>query len=367
VAAGVLDRIDEGAYANLVLPAMLDASGLDERDRSFVTELVYGTTRMRRACDWLVDRFVMRPLDPPVRTVLRLGAYQLVFLQTPPHAAVSTTVAAAPPRARGLVNAVLRRVAEAGQPIWPDEGTALSYPDWVVARLDRDLGSPGARTALETMNRPASVTLRGDGYTQDLASQWVAEYVGVRPGQRVADLCAAPGGKATFMAGRRAGVVVAGDAREGRTGLIAGNARSLGQTNVAVVVADGRHPPLRPGQLDRVLIDAPCSGLGVLRRRPDARWRIQERDVEVLASLQRQLLDGAARLVRSGGTLVYSVCTLTSEETTAIDQWMAIAHPEFDPLPPPPTPWEPIARGGRLLPQTAGTDGMFVVGYRRRD
>ncbi|MGH9151624.1 MAG: transcription antitermination factor NusB, partial [Acidimicrobiales bacterium] len=110
VAVEALVRIDEGAYANLVLPALLERSGLDRRDRAFVTELVYGSTRMRRACDWLVDRLVVRPLEPEVRAVLRVGAYQLAFLRTPPHASVSATVDAAPARARGLVNAVLRRL-----------------------------------------------------------------------------------------------------------------------------------------------------------------------------------------------------------------------------------------------------------------
>src|SRR5206468_9683539 len=133
------------------------------RDRHFVTELVYGTTRMRRACDWLVGRFVDRPLDPDVRAALRLGAYQLHFLGTPPHAAVSATVDAAPKRARGLVNAVLRKVANAtsaGDPEWPDDATRLSYPDWIVARLVDDLGSKPALDALDQMNQAASVHVR---------------------------------------------------------------------------------------------------------------------------------------------------------------------------------------------------------------
>ena len=365
VAVEALMRIEDGAYANLVLPGLLARSQLSERDRAFATDLVYGTTRMRRACDWLVDRFVLRTLDPAVRVVLRLGAYQLVFLGTPAHAAVSATVDCAPARTGGLVNAVLRRVATAGvPPEWPDLATRLSYPDWIVARLQAELGTEPAIAALEAMNLPAAATTRADGYVQDLASQWVAAFVGARPGERVADVCAGPGGKTTAMAEENPAIVVGLDRSDTRAGLVAANASKLSLANVGVVVGDGRRPPLRPGSFDRVLVDAPCSGLGVLRRRPDARWRIESHDVEALAAMQRSLLEGALGLARAGGTVVYSVCTLTRAETVDIDAWMAEAHPGWDALDPPADRWEPAGRGARLLPQAAGTDGMFLVSYR---
>lgn len=362
VAVEALLRIEDGAYANLVLPHVLERSDLSAQDRHFATELVYGTTRMRRACDWMVDRFVMRPPDPDTRAVLRLGAYQLAFLRTPPHAAVSATVAVAPGRTRGMVNAVLRRVASAGPPDWPSDAVGLSYPDWIVATLDRDLGAASARLALERMNVAPEVTTRDDGYVQDRASQWVAALLGDGPG-RVGDLCAAPGGKATAIAGQGASVVVAADVRPSRARMVAENVGRLGITNVAVVVGDGAAPPMRSGAFDRLLIDAPCSGLGVLRRRPDARWRIDERDVGALAALQRVLLDAAARLVRPGGLLVYSVCTLTAAETVDVDSWMASTFPAFEAVPPP-APWRPAGRGGRLLPQDEDTDGMFALALR---
>ena len=365
LALEALNRIEEGAYANLVLPSLLEGSPLDKRDRAFATELVYGSTRMRRACDFLIDRLVDRPLDPDVRNVLRLGAYQVAFLRTPPHASVSATVDLAPARARGFVNAVLRRLVREPAPRWPDPPTRLSYPDWVVHRLAADLGGPAAEAALEQMNVPPPVTERADGYIQDEASQQVAAYVGAAPGERVADVCAAPGGKATAMASAGAALVVAGDHSAARSAVVASNVERLGLANVAVTVADAARPPLRAGSLDRVLVDAPCTGLGVLRRRADARWRVQPGDVERLAGLQRQLLDGAAGLVRTGGTLVYSVCTLTLDETEGIDRWLASVHPEFEAVPPPGPPWEALGRGARLLPQSAGTDGMFVVGLRR--
>jgi 16S rRNA (cytosine967-C5)-methyltransferase len=366
VALDVLDRIDgEGAYANLALPAALDRSGLDGRDRGFATDLVYGTTRMRRACDFLVDRFLARPVEPGVRNALRLGAYQLVFAGVAPHAAVGETVAVAPRKARGLVNAVLRRVAET--PVnWPDDATRLSVPDWVAELLAADLGPGDAAAALAAMNEPATVAERPDGYVQDPASQQVAEAVGVAPGERVLDVCAAPGGKATALAAA-GGWVVAADARPGRAGLVAANAARLRLGDrVAVVAADGTAPPWRPGSFDRVLVDAPCSGLGTLRRRADLRWRVEPEAVERLAALQGRLLAAAADLVRPGGALVYAVCTLTAAESTGVDAGLASRRPDLVPADTPGGPWRPWGRGAILLPQAAGTDGMCLFRYTRR-
>jgi 16S rRNA (cytosine967-C5)-methyltransferase len=363
LALDVLDRIDaEGAYANLALSAALDRSGLDDRDRRFVTELVYGTTRMRRACDYLVDRFLARPVGGRVRNALRLGAYQLAFADVPPHAAVSETVSVGPRAARGLVNAVLRRVAGAPRR-WPDDATRLSVPDWVLDRLVADLRRDRALAALAAMNEPARASERADGYVQDAASQQVAAAVGARPGERVLDLCAAPGGKATWLASR--GVrVVAADVRPRRAALVRANTERLGLSDrVGVVVADGRRPPLAPASVDRVLVDAPCSGLGTLRRRPDLRWRVDPGTVARLADLQRELVAAAADLLRPGGTLVYAVCTLTAAETLEVDGWLAERRPDLEPLPPPGSPWDPWGRGGILLPQAAGTDGMCLFRY----
>ena len=379
-----LAQIDQGGFANIVVPALLATSGMSERDRGFTTTLVYGTTRMRRALDLLVDRFVLRELDGATRNALRLGAHQLHHLGTPPHAAVSATVAVAPPRSRGLVNAVLRRVA-ASSVTWPDDATRLSYPDWIVDRLVEDLGRTDALAVLEQMDEPAEVSVREDGYTQDLASQWVAAAVGATAGERVADLCAAPGGKATALAATGA-LVLASDLVPERAALIRanaarlragsravhagdrspdGDARTSGGGALAVALADGTRPPWRDGSLDRVLVDAPCSGLGVLRRRPDARWRASPEDVGRLVPLQRRLLDAAVALLRPGGSLTYSVCTITRAETSGIDTWLAEAHPdlvEVDHLGP---PWRPQGRGDLLLPHDAGTDGMFCLRLQR--
>jgi 16S rRNA (cytosine967-C5)-methyltransferase len=368
VALDVLDRIDgEGAYANLALSGALDRSSLGPADRRFVTELVYGTTRMRRACDFLVGRFLARPPEGRARNALRLGAYQLGFAGVPPHAAVGETVAVAPRPARGLVNAVLRRVAEgSGAVDWPDDATRLSVPDWVLDRLVADLGRDRALAALAAMNEPASAVERDDGYVQDPASQLVSAAVGAVPGDRVLDLCAAPGGKATALAAAGARVV-AGDVRAGRAGLVRRNAGATGVADrVSVVVADGTAPPWRPASFDRVLVDAPCSGLGTLRRRADLRWRVDPEAVDRLAGLQHRLLVAAADLVRPGGTLAYSVCTLTVAESTAVDDRLAADRPDLVPADPPGTPWEPWGRGALLLPQAAGTDGMTLFRYTRR-
>jgi 16S rRNA (cytosine967-C5)-methyltransferase len=360
VALEALSRIEhDGAYANLVLPGLLAASGLDERDRAFTTELVYGTTRMRRSLDFAVDRFVKRPPPAELRTILRLGAYQLLYARVPDHAAVWATVGLAGPGSRGFVNAVLRRVAVAPPVEWPDDATRLSYPDWLAARLVTELGPADALAAMERMNHAPPVSTRADGYVQDQASQWVAALVGAESGERVADLCAAPGGKATSLAGSGA-FVVALDRHPVRTGMVVTNARRVGvASSLAAVVADASRAPFADGSFDRVLLDAPCSGLGALRRRPDARWRITANDVDALAGEQTALLASARRLVRPGGLLVYSVCTFTAAESIALDDgsWPA--------LDPPPAPWRPYGRGARLLPQDADTDGMIVLRYRR--
>lgn len=352
-ALDVLGRIEEeGAYANLATNAVLGRSALADRDRHFVTELVYGTTRMRRACDHLVSRHREGGMSPRVGAALRLGAYQLAFAGIAPHAAVSTTVGAAPKPARGLVNAVLRRVADdvvAGI-TWPDLGTELSYPDWVVAALTDRLGSEGAGAALAAMNRAATTHVRDDGYVQDAASQAVVASMGAAPGELVLDACAAPGGKATGLAATGASVVAA-DPSPARARLVVANRDQL-HLALPVVVADATASPYRDGTFDRVLVDAPCSGLGVLRRRPDARWRIEPGAPERLAELQVRILRDAARVVRPGGTLVYSVCTLTTAENQGVVDAVALAGCDLE--------------GTETLVPDDDADGMYVARWRRR-
>lgn len=364
VAFETLKRIDhQGAFANLVLDSELKRSNLDEQDRRFVTQLVYGTTRMRRACDFLVDRFVMRDVDPHVRTLLRLGAYQLHYLSTPDHAAVDATVSIAPKKVRGFVNAILRKVAKA-EVEWPSDAVRLSYPDWLVELLTADHGEAEAIAMLERMNVEPSVHERSDGYVQDPASQWVCDLVDAQPGDLILDSCAAPGGKATLLAANGA-TVIAADRRINRARLVATNAERTQADSVATVVADGTQAPYAPARFDRVLVDAPCSGLGVLRRRADARWRIDAESIERLARLQTRLLAAGAESVKPGGRLVYSVCTVTRAETTAIE---ATIPEGFSPIsiPDESDHWRPWGEhGGCLLPQDHDTDGMTVFAWQR--
>ena len=364
LALKVLSRIEkDSAFANLVLRSALDTSELDERDKALVTELVYGVTRMRRSCDFLIDRFISKKLHPDVRTILRLGAYQLYWMKVPDHAAVNDSVSLAPKWAKGLCNAVLRKVAKETVD-WPTKAIEYSYPDWIVKRLDSDLGEHEASEALRCMNSSKSATLREDGYFQDAASQLVSDLLtqegnwGEGP---VIDICAAPGGKAT--AAVSAGFpVIAADSSLKRLKLARSNSIKL-NIKLPLVVSDGTDLPFRKGEASRVIVDAPCSGLGVLRRRADARWRIKEDDLAVLADLQLKLLCSALTMVKSGGLLIYSVCTLTNLETIEVDEKFRnlVDVQETGDLP---LPWRKHGRGGMILPQDLDSEGMSVFCYR---
>ena len=364
LALKVLGRIErDSAFANLALRAALDDSELDERDKALVTELVYGVTRMRRACDFLIDRFISKKLHPDVRTILRLGTYQLHWMNIPDHAAVNASVSLAPKWATGLCNAVLRKVAKETID-WPTKAIEYSYPDWIVERLESDLGEAEAGEALKCMNSSKSATHREDGYFQDAASQMVSNLLtqegnwGEGP---VIDVCAAPGGKAS--AAVSAGFpVIAADSSFKRLKLARSNSQKL-NIKLPLVVSDGIDLPFRQGEASRVIVDAPCSGLGVLRRRADARWRIKEKDIDVLADLQLKLLCSAFTIVKPGGLLIYSVCTLTNSETIRVDEkFRNLVNVEgVDDLP---HPWREHGRGGMILPQDLDSEGMSVFCYR---
>jgi 16S rRNA (cytosine967-C5)-methyltransferase len=436
VALVALERIENGAYSNLVLPPLLRNSGLDARDRAFATDLVYGTVRRRRALDFLLtprSSQALARLEPVVRAGLRMGAYQLLD-GVPAHAAVGetvTAVAGVAPAARGYVNGVLRAVARAGPPWpWPDGddvgalGVRYSQPDWIVAMLVTQFGPEIAQSVMSTADTAPAVTLRvnpkratpesveaelvasgarvergrllrdalvatglgdvgalaavrdGRATPQDQASQAVARIVAaglgtglgaLEPRSRVLDVAAAPGGKATAIAELAADdvLVVAGDVNPSRAARIAITATRLGLPGIVPVVADGRRPPVRPGSFDAVLLDAPCTGLGVLRRRPDARWRLDPADVETLAALQRDLLGAVAAVARPGGRLVYAVCTYSDAETLGVDAWAEEHLVGFRAVEPPGAPWRRHGRGALLLPSDADTDGMFVLTLER--
>ncbi|HEV3478153.1 MAG TPA: transcription antitermination factor NusB [Gaiellaceae bacterium] len=326
VAHRILVRVfDEGAYADRAFAG--EAAGLEARDRSFAQRLAYGAIQRVRTLDHALASIGGRPveeLDVPVRAALRLGAYELAFMDgVPPRASVNEAVelvrASGASRATGLVNAVLRRASGAicelvgALPEGTPQEAALkhSYPDWVAELWWREWGADDALGLMRAQNEPPEIVERPAGtgtWRQSRGSQLAGETVGVVAGDRVLDLCAAPGGKTTQLA-ERAAEVVAVELHEGRARQLEESIRRLGFDNVRVVNADARELPAELAGFDRVLVDAPCSGLGVLASRPDLRWRAQP-----LPELQLELLRVAAERVKPGGSITYSVCTIAAAE-----------------------------------------------------
>jgi 16S rRNA (cytosine967-C5)-methyltransferase len=396
----VLRVFEDDAYADRVLRTA--AKDLDSRDRALAQRLAFGTVQRMRTLDHAIHTLGKRPvrkLDPPVRAALRLGAYQLGFTDVPVHAAVNETVelvrAARLERAVPFTNAVMRRVSEGIGPLLaalpedsPDAaGLKHSYPDWVAELWWQELGPDDALALMRAQNEPPERVVRVnrrkpgqiDGrpdpdlpdalhvervdeealhagliWPQSRGSQLAGVVVGSQEDERTLDLCAAPGGKATQLAGE----VVAVELHAGRARELEENCRLLGADNVTVVNADARELAPELTGFDRVLVDAPCSGLGVLAARPDLRWRSRP-----LPELQTELLRVAAERVKPGGTIVYSVCTLNPEENEEIvdasglsvdplgEEWPQFRHPR---------------RPEFLLtqPHLHGTSGFFIARLR---
>ena len=400
-AFAVLQRVfEDGAYADRALRSASD--GLDDRDRALARRLAYGSIQRARTLDHAIEALGRRPvrkLDPPVRAALRLGCYQLAFLDgVPRYAAVNESVElvrrARLERAVPFANAVLRRLADGARALCAalPEGTpkaaALrhSYPDWIAETWWRELGPDEARALMAVQNEEPETAVRlvrgeiegrpdpvvpgawlvdrvdehalaeGRIWPQSRASQLVGHVVGSHPGERTLDLCAAPGGKATMLAGE----VVAVEVDEARAERLAETARRLGAENVRVVHADGRTLPQGLDGFDHALVDAPCSGLGVLASRPDLRWR-----AEPLPELQLELLRAAIGRVRPGGTVVYSTCTVNGEECEdVVDTVVAEELADVDPTPGDDWPsFRHRTRPGFLqtLPHLHGTSGFFVA------
>ena len=364
IANQCLYRIDEtNGFANIILPNLLEGRSLDQRDKNLITEIVYGTTRMRRSLEWVIDRYLSVPPPTKLRSSLRAGAYQILYMRVPSHAAVSATVSASSKKNKSIVNAILRRISEEARINWPNEGTRLSYPEWIIELLIKDLGKKNAFEMLEKMNEAPSVSVRDDGYRQDLASQWITDIIGVSKQDLLLDMCSAPGGKATALA-TQARKVVACDINESRHKLMHENKTNLSLENLTQVVSDGRSAPFSSHVFDHVLVDAPCSGLGVLHRRADSRWRIEEGDVKNLAKLQIDLLDSSVRLLKDGGVLSYSVCTVPNQETVDVVKSLENLHPNLIPEKLFHERWRKIGNGLQILPQDFGTDGMSMFQWK---
>lgn len=393
----VLRVFEDDAYADRVLRSA--AAGLDSRDRALAQRLAFGTVQRMRTLDHAIGTLGKRPvrkLDPPVRAALRLGAYQLGYTEVATHAAVNETVElvrrARLERAVAFTNAVMRRLSEGIKPLLAglgeetpkDAALKHSYPDWVAELWWEELGRDGALALMRAQNEPPERVVRinrrksghVDGrpdpdlpdalhvdridddaidagliWPQSRGSQLAGLAVGAHEGERTLDLCAAPGGKATQLAGE----VVAVELHSGRARELEDNGRRLGAGNVTVVNADARALPPELTGFDRVLVDAPCSGLGVLAARPDLRWR-----AEPLPELQTELLRVAAERVKPGGTILYSVCTMNTEENEAIVDASALKVESLE------NEWPQFRHPRRpefllTLPHVHGTSGFFIA------
>lgn len=427
-AADICAELRGGA---LLDPAFEDKVGrLDARDRRWTQELVYGMLRKRSQLDALLAARVrggLARLDADIADLLRLGAYQLLFMgSVPAYAAIAQTVELAKRRhglgASKLVNAVLRRLdrerdesgaLETPSPSDPLDALSLTYshPRWIVARWVARWGADETRQLLKANNREAPVVIRPYGivreqleamlesagvrveepplvrdsiqisspasltelgafrqglfFMQDPASTLVTQYACVPSGGVAVDLCAAPGGK-TLELTRTAGLVIAADRSAARVQRLTANIKRVEARNVHVIIAEGQSPAVRP--VDAVLVDVPCTGTGTFRRHPDARWRLRLSDLAVLGGVQRAILKAAADIVKPGGLLVYATCSLEPEENDAQIEAFLAEHREWV-LEPPPEGAVPAAvlDAGRLrvLPQRHGTDGAFAARLRR--
>jgi 16S rRNA (cytosine967-C5)-methyltransferase len=370
---------EEEAYADRALASAVE--GLDDRDRSLAQRLAYGTVQRTRTIDFGIEQLGKRPvrkLDPPVRAALRLGAYQLAWTDQAVHAVVDDAVelvrAAGRERAVPFTNAVMRRLQHGFNGLvasLPEGPLKHSYPDWIAEVWQRDFGLETALDLMRAQNEPPQLEVHATepvGEPTDIpgayvveradvsrmrpmsrASQLAALVVGSQEGERVLDACAAPGGKARLLAGE----VTAVEVHPGRAQAMAKEM----PPNVNVVVADVRE--LAESGFDRALVDAPCSGLGVLSRRPDLRWRATP-----LPELQLELLQAAAERTKAGGTIVYSVCTLNADENEAIVDASGL---EVDPLV---GLWAPYAHPRRPefllpLPHRDRTSGFFIARLRK--
>jgi 16S rRNA (cytosine967-C5)-methyltransferase len=417
LALEVVRRVtDEGAFSNVVLPTLLERSRMKPMDRELATELAYGTLRRLLPIDHALGPFLNKPLQdapPRARAALRVGAYQLQYTRIPDHAAVTETVGVVSTRERGFVNAVLRRVAREGVR-FPTGSSAeavaarVGLAAWAVRELRRQVGDEAeeaaasladrapltlrtniCRTTVEALEerlrasghepvrgrihrgslrlrrgRPQALPGFREGWfaVQDEASAWVVDVLDPQPGERIVDVCAGPGGKAADIA-CRAGTVVAADISLKRVGLVAETVSRLA-VRTLLLAQDATSPALR-GSVDRVLVDAPCSGIGAARRRPELLWRPQRSDLPSLARQQVRIAAGAASLLRPGGVLVYSVCTFPSAETDGVCRAVIDRVPDLRPDPFPGPEGERVTHA-RLWPHTHGTDAMFVARFRRK-
>ncbi|HML34411.1 MULTISPECIES: 16S rRNA (cytosine(967)-C(5))-methyltransferase RsmB [Sporomusa] len=441
VALKIINEVEtNGAYANIALAKEINrrtAQGqLSDQDRRFITELVYGTVKAGATLDWLLGLYLNRSLTkvaPVIRNILRLGIYQLFFLEkVPASAACNQSVELAKKYGHAgtvkFVNGVLRNAARSPEKVvYPDRDSqpvkylALKYfhPEWLVERWVERLGVTACEALCQTNNTIPPLSLRtntikinrdrllqrlaGEGVAcqasawtpegivcqehpglgtltslqeglfqvQDESSMLVAHILDPKPGEFIIDACGAPGGKTTHIAAlmNNAGKILSTDIYEHKLALIRENAARLALTNIETRALDAVNlGSMFPLKADRVLVDAPCSGLGVLRRKPDSRWRKSPEILRDLPKLQAAILASAAQCVKPGGVLVYSTCTTEPEENQDIVCDFLRAHPDFS-LEPTGQYLPALKRPDKLLqlwPHTDSIDGFFIARIARQ-
>ena len=434
VVKALLSIQEDGGYSNIVLDELLEKTSLAPADRALASRLLYGVTERRLTLDYLLNKTASTPvkkMDPAVREILRVGVYQLVFMDKTPafaaiHEAVEQTRQFGCGRLSAFVNGVLRQVERESDALLAalpatDKGLELRYSvprDWI--RVWRDAygedhlqgllesldGAPPAyirvNTQATTMSElcvalhklditctpidgldnalqvsPASAlhtlpsAMAEHFYFQDLASQWCCRALEARPGEKIADLCAAPGGKTMTVAQymHNSGAILAGDIHDHKCRAMNQRVLRFGLNCISVRLRDAAAEPARDecNAFDRVVCDVPCSGLGVIRRKPEIRYKKPEEFAD-LPALQLLILEQGAKMVRPGGVLQYSTCTLRREENQAVVKAFLAAHPEFSPRLLPIQPCFdaaglPCSHEITLFPHIHGTDGFYIASF----
>ena len=314
IAFDILKKVDDGGYASDLL--LRRTAALDSRDAGLASEIVFGCLRYQAQLDYLINRRAARALEPEVRIALRMGIYQLRYLdRIPPHAAVGESVElvkrARKASAAGLVNAILRRTDR--QPVtWPDRATALSMPAWLLEKWDQQFGRETADRIATAFLQPPETFVASTGRIQDIGAQSIIPLLALHPGHTFLDLCAAPGNK-TAQALEQGARAIACDIHLHRL-------QPLRSLNCPLVALDGTKPLPFRAKFDRILIDAPCSGTGTLGRNPEIKWRLKPADLPALHAKQVALIRQAMEHLCSGGRLLYSTCSLEKEENELVTQ-----------------------------------------------
>ncbi|PID02742.1 16S rRNA (cytosine(967)-C(5))-methyltransferase [Sporosarcina sp. P2] len=419
---------EEQAYSNLLLHKTIEIYKLQPKDRALLTELTYGTLQQQMTLDYYLAPFVRGKLQPWVRQLLRLSVYQIIYLsKIPEHAVVNEAVKIANKRGHkgvsSMVNGILRSILREGVPSLDeidDPVTRLSietsHPEWLIRRWIEQYGMEEATAAAVVNNQPPITTarinrtktnigeviglLKKEGITaiagtlsdssiqvesgnlastevfkqglltiQDESSMLPAIALQVEPGMRVLDMCAAPGGKTTHIAERMKndGEIQAHDLHPHKLRLIEQNAERLGLTSIHTNSGDSREllKTYEPQSFDRVLVDAPCSGLGVIRRKPEIKYKKTLQDIENLTVIQKELLEVACQLVKKDGLLVYSTCTIDKSENEEIVEWFLREQPDFALVPHHIQEDDNDSQYLQILPHDHQTDGFFVATLQR--